>query len=63
MKKVGWSSILVAVMLLAVVVIAEAQQTKLPKIGWLAVRPASAASVSSPSSGSSTDWVMSKEKT
>ena len=38
MKRAGWSSILVAVMLLAVAVIAEAQQqTKVTKIGWLAV--------------------------
>jgi putative ABC transport system substrate-binding protein len=36
MKKVGWSSILVAAMLLAVAVIAEAQQTKkVPRIGYL----------------------------
>jgi hypothetical protein len=37
MKKVGLSSILIAVVLLAVAVIAEAQQqTKVTKIGWLA---------------------------
>jgi putative ABC transport system substrate-binding protein len=36
MKKVGWSSILVAAMLLAVAVIAEAQQAKkVPRIGML----------------------------
>ena len=36
MKKVGWSSILVAAMLLAVGVIAEAQQPKkVPRIGYL----------------------------
>src|SRR5580765_8275667 len=35
MKKVGWSSILVAAMLLAVAVIAEAQQPKIPRIGYL----------------------------
>jgi ABC-type uncharacterized transport system substrate-binding protein len=35
MKKVGWSSILVAAMLLAVAVLAEAQQpTKIPRIGY-----------------------------
>jgi putative ABC transport system substrate-binding protein len=41
MKKVGWSSIRVAAMLLAVAVIAEAQQpTKVPRIGFLsAVSP------------------------
>jgi ABC-type uncharacterized transport system substrate-binding protein len=37
MNKVGWSSILVAAMLLAVAVIAEAQQPpKVPRIGFLA---------------------------
>jgi putative ABC transport system substrate-binding protein len=37
MKKVGWSSILVAAMLLAVAVLAEAQQpTKVSRIGFLA---------------------------
>ena len=36
MKKVGWSSILVAAMLLAVAVRPEAQQTKkIPRIGYL----------------------------
>jgi ABC-type uncharacterized transport system substrate-binding protein len=36
MKKVGWSSILVAAMLLAVAGIADAQQpTKIPRIGFL----------------------------
>jgi putative ABC transport system substrate-binding protein len=36
MKKVGWSSILVAAMLLAVAVLAEAQQPKkVPRIGYL----------------------------
>src|SRR5262245_14459 len=36
MKKVGWSSILVAAMLLALGVIAEAQQpAKIPRIGYL----------------------------
>jgi putative tryptophan/tyrosine transport system substrate-binding protein len=36
MKKVGWSSILVAAMLLAVAVIAQAQQPKkIPRIGYL----------------------------
>src|SRR5258708_4334569 len=36
MKKVGWSSILVAAMLLAVAVLAEAQQAKkVPRIGYL----------------------------
>ena len=36
MKKAGWSSILVAAMLLAVAVIAEAQQPKkIPRIGYL----------------------------
>ena len=38
MKRVAASSILVAVMLLAVAAIAEAQQpTKVPKIGWLGI--------------------------
>ena len=41
MKKAGLSSILIAVTLITVVVIAEAQQPTMPKIGWLAVRPAS----------------------
>ncbi|HSE87323.1 MAG TPA: hypothetical protein VLJ79_13955, partial [Candidatus Binatia bacterium] len=46
MKKAVVPSILVAVVLLALGVIAEAQQpAKVAKIGWLAVRPASAASV------------------
>ena len=41
MKKVGCSSIMVTAMLLAVAVIVEAQQqAKIPKIGWLGVRPA-----------------------
>ena len=36
MKKAGWSSILVAAVLLAVAVIAEAQQPKkVPRIGYL----------------------------
>ena len=34
MKKVGWSSIIVAAVLLAVAVIADAQQ-KVPRIGYL----------------------------
>ena len=43
MKKVGWSSILVAAVLLAVAVIAEAQQaTKIPQIGYLEGGPLSA---------------------
>ena len=42
MKKVGWSSILVAAMLLAVAVLADAQQaTKIPRIGILAGASAS----------------------
>ena len=43
MKKAGWASALVAVILLAVAVIAEAQQTKkIPRIGYLsALDPAS----------------------
>jgi len=37
MKKIGWSSILAAALLLAVAVIVEAQQpTKIPRIGFLA---------------------------
>jgi putative tryptophan/tyrosine transport system substrate-binding protein len=41
MKKAGLSSILITVTLLAVAVIAEAQQqSKIPKIGWLGIRPA-----------------------
>ena len=44
MKKVGWSSILIAAMLLAVSVIADAQQPKkIPRIGLLGVISASAA--------------------
>jgi putative ABC transport system substrate-binding protein len=43
MTKAAVPSILVAVVLLAVAIIAEAQQPAMPKIGWLAVRPASAA--------------------
>jgi putative tryptophan/tyrosine transport system substrate-binding protein len=43
MKKVALLSILVVAVQLAVAVIAEAQQPAMPKIGWLAVRPASAA--------------------
>ena len=36
MKRAGWSSILVAVVMLTVAVIAEAQQpTKIPRIGYL----------------------------
>ena len=43
MKKVGWSSILVAAVLLAVAVLAEAQQpTKIPRIGYLAADSPSA---------------------
>ena len=39
MKKVGWSSILVATLVLAFGVTAEAQQpTKIPRIGYLVVR-------------------------
>jgi putative ABC transport system substrate-binding protein len=46
MRKASVLSILFVVVLLAVAVIAEAQsQGKVAKIGWLAVRPASAASV------------------
>ena len=46
MKRAAVPSILIAVVLLAVTVIAEAQsQGKVAKIGWLAVRPASAAFV------------------
>ena len=37
------SASLMGAMLLALCLSAEAQQTKIPKIGWLAVRPASAA--------------------
>jgi putative ABC transport system substrate-binding protein len=47
MKKAGLSSILVGVVMLAVAVIAEAQQAKVTKIGWLGTRPASGASGSS----------------
>ena len=40
MKKVGWSSILFVAVLLAVAVIAEAQQpTKIPRIGYLSLLP------------------------
>jgi putative ABC transport system substrate-binding protein len=35
MRKAGWSSISVAAMLIAVAVIAEAQQPKIPRIGYL----------------------------
>ena len=43
MRKAGALSILFVVVLLAVAVIAKAQQpTKVPKIGWLGARPASA---------------------
>jgi putative tryptophan/tyrosine transport system substrate-binding protein len=46
MKRAAVPSILIAVVLLLVAVIAEAQSKgKITKIGWLAVRPASAASV------------------
>src|SRR6266550_5051832 len=46
MKKVGWSSILVAAMLLAVAVIAEAQQlARIPRIGYLATVSRSAIAV------------------
>src|SRR6266508_1261635 len=39
MKKAGWSSILVAAMLLAVAVVAEAQQTKkVSRVGFLLQR-------------------------
>jgi ABC-type uncharacterized transport system substrate-binding protein len=50
MKKVGWSSILVAAMLLAVEVIAEAQQPKkVPRIGYLSSSdPATESSRSEP---------------
>jgi len=42
MKKVGWSSVLVATMLLAVAVVAEAQQPKkIPRIGFLGASNAS----------------------
>jgi putative tryptophan/tyrosine transport system substrate-binding protein len=41
MKKISWSSVLVAAMLLSVGVIADAQQrAKIPKIGYLGARPA-----------------------
>jgi putative ABC transport system substrate-binding protein len=43
MKKVGWSSILVAAMLLAVAALAEAQQpTGVPRIGYFQATPPSA---------------------
>jgi len=46
MRKAGIFSILFVMMLFAVAIIAEAQQQgKVAKIGWLAVRPASASSV------------------
>src|SRR5438105_12612874 len=46
MKKVGWSSILVAAMLLAVAVIGEAQQlARIPRIGYLATVSRSAIAV------------------
>ena len=46
MKKVGWSSILVAAMLLADAVIAEAQQlARIPRIGYLATVSRSAIAV------------------
>jgi putative ABC transport system substrate-binding protein len=35
MKKVGWSSSLVAAVLLTVAVLAKAQQPKIPRIGYL----------------------------
>jgi putative tryptophan/tyrosine transport system substrate-binding protein len=44
-KKASLLSILVVAVLLAVGVEARAQQAKIPKIGWLAFRPASAATV------------------
>ena len=37
MKKVAASSIRIVVMLFAVATIAEAQPTKVPKIGWLGI--------------------------
>ncbi len=47
MKKAGWASILVAVVMLAVAVLAEAQQPKkVPRIGYLTNTPVSAASAS-----------------
>jgi putative ABC transport system substrate-binding protein len=43
MKKAGWSSILVAAMLLAIAVVAEAQQPKkVPRVGYLGSLPLSA---------------------
>jgi putative tryptophan/tyrosine transport system substrate-binding protein len=40
MKRAVVPSIVVAVVLLALGVTAEAQQLKIPKIGWLGIRPA-----------------------
>ena len=47
MKRAAVPSILVEVVLLTVAVIAEAQQAKVTKIGWLGTRPASGTSGSS----------------
>jgi ABC-type uncharacterized transport system substrate-binding protein len=50
MKKFGWSSILVAVVLFAVAVIADAQQpTKIPRVGFLSGREKPTAATPDPS--------------
>jgi hypothetical protein len=65
MKRAAASSILVSVMLLAVAVIAEAQQPKkVPRIGYLSVfEPAFESTRSEAIGGLCASWAISKDRT